>query len=95
MIWSSPTISASEILRDPGDGTFPENADHYIVTALFDDGTPHVQIQTLTRPVPATVPPVVFNAVPLGGQVNVSVAFYQRGLQGARPESCSGRARRD
>jgi hypothetical protein len=27
--------------------------------------------------VPATVPPVVFNSVPLGGQVNVSVAFYQ------------------
>jgi hypothetical protein len=66
-----------EILRDPGDGTFPENADHYIVTALFDDGTPHVQIQTLTGPVPATLPPVVFNSVPLGGQVNVSVAFYQ------------------
>jgi hypothetical protein len=65
------------ILRDPNDGTFPENADHYIVTALFDDGTPHVQVQTLAKPPPATIPPVVFKAVPLGGKVNVSVAFYQ------------------
>jgi len=65
------------ILKDPNDGTFPESADHYIVTALFDDGTPHVQIQPLTKPVPATIPPAVFNSVPLGGKVNVSVAFYQ------------------
>ena len=62
---------------DPGDDTFPKEADHYIVTALFDDGTPHVQVLTLQPPVPATLPPVVFKAVPLGGQVNVSVAFYQ------------------
>jgi len=65
------------LLRDPGSGTFPENADHYVVTALFDDGTPYVQ----TLPVqggPATLPPVVFGSVPLGGKVNVSVAFYQQ-----------------
>ena len=27
---------------------------------------------------PATLSPVVFNSVPLGGQVEVSVAFYQQ-----------------
>jgi hypothetical protein len=62
---------------DPGDDTFPKAADHYKVTALFDDGTPQVQTLALPQPVPATLPPVVFPGVPLGGNVNVSVAFTQ------------------
>ena len=32
----------------------------YTVTAMFDDGTPHVQTFTLPTPVPSTLPPVVF-----------------------------------
>lgn len=63
---------------DPNDQTFPKAADHYKVTALFDDGTPHVQVMPLTSFVPP-LPPVKFSAVPLGGQVNVSVSFYQAG----------------
>jgi hypothetical protein len=62
---------------DPGDDTFPKAADHYKVTALFDDGTPRVQTLALPQPVPATLPAVVFPGVPLGGNVNVSVAFSQ------------------
>jgi hypothetical protein len=62
---------------DPGDDTFPKAADHYTVTALFDDGTPYTQTLQLPTPVPATLPPVVFPGVPLGGNVNISVAFYQ------------------
>jgi hypothetical protein len=64
------------ILKDSGDDTFPKDADHYKVTALFDDGTPQVQTLPLPQPVPATLPPVVFPGVPLGGNVNVSVAFF-------------------
>ena len=63
---------------DPMDSTFPKGADHYKVTALFDDGTPHVQ----TLPLTSVTPPlsaVTFNGVPLGGQVNVSVSFFQAG----------------
>ena len=70
---------AVDILKDPGDGSFPAEADHYVVTALFEDGTPYVQTLSLPQQVPATLPPVVFSSVPLGGQVNVSVAFYQQG----------------
>ena len=62
---------------DPGDDTFPKAADHYKVTALFDDGTPRVQTLALPQPVSATLPAVVFPGVPLGGNVNVSVAFSQ------------------
>jgi hypothetical protein len=65
------------ILKDSGDDTFPKDADHYKVTALFDDGTPQVQTLSLRQPVPATLSPVVFPGVPLGGNVNVSVAFFQ------------------
>jgi hypothetical protein len=67
---------------DPGDDTFPKAADHYKVTALFDDGTPQVQTLALPQPVPATLPPVVFPGVPLGGNVNVLVAFSQAAAGG-------------
>ncbi len=66
------------IKPDPMDSTFPKGADHYRVTALFDDGTPHVQTLPLTSFVPPLAP-VSFNGVPLGGQVNVSVSFFQAG----------------
>ena len=67
-----------ELRPDPGDTTFPAAADHYTVTALFDDGTPRVQTLAMPTPVP-TLPNVVFHDVPLGGQVNVSVAFHRAG----------------
>lgn len=63
---------------DPGDDTFPKAANTYTVTAMFDDGTPYHKTFALTTPVPSTLPPVVFSNVPLGGQVNVSVAFAQK-----------------
>jgi hypothetical protein len=75
---------------DPGNNSFPTDADHYVVTALFDDGTPHMQTLQLPKPAPATLPPVVFKAVPLGGTVNVSVAFYQSGT-GTRQAVLLGR----
>jgi hypothetical protein len=63
--------------RDDNDHTFPKAANSYTVTAMFDDGTPHSQ--TLALPAPTnTLPPVVFTSVPLGGNVNVSVAFNQK-----------------
>ncbi len=66
------------ISRDSNAGTFPQEANQYVVTALFDDGTPYVQTLALPQPAPATLDPVVFQGVPLGGNVNVSVAFYQQ-----------------
>ncbi|MEO7335025.1 MAG: hypothetical protein ABIV63_00460, partial [Caldimonas sp.] len=66
------------VRRDPGDDTFPKAATGYTVTAMFDDGTPHVQTFALPSPVPSTLPPVVFGSVPLGGNVNVAVAFVQK-----------------
>ena len=67
------------LLPDPNDDTFPKAADHYSVTALFDDGTPHVQTLAMPATATKTLPAVVFPGVPLGGQVNVSVAFHQAG----------------
>ena len=63
---------------DLGDDTFPKAANSYTVTAMFDNGTPQVQTLPLSAPVPSTLPPVVFSNVPLGGNVNVSVAFVQK-----------------
>lgn len=63
---------------DPNDDTFPKAATHYSVTALFDHATPVVQDFTLPSPVPATLPDVTFAGVPLGGNVNVTVAFVQK-----------------
>src|SRR5262249_19553289 len=79
------------ILKDAGDNTFPKTADHYKVTVLFDDGTPHVQTLALPQPAPATLPPVVFPGVPLGGNVNVSVAFYQPGTAPSQPDVLLGK----
>lgn len=71
---------------DPGDDTFPKAANAYTVTALFDSGTPHVQTFDLAAPVPSTLPPVVFKDVPLGGWVNVKVAFVQKALDPTKNE---------
>ena len=76
---------------DPGDDTFPKGANSYTVTAMFDDGTPHVQTFALTPPVPSTLPPVVFSKVPLGGYVNVAVAFVQKATVPGQPDILLGK----
>jgi hypothetical protein len=64
---------------DPQNGNFPQQADRYTVTALFDDGTPHVQTLAMPPGTTSSLPVVTFSQVPLGGQVNVSVAFHRAG----------------
>jgi hypothetical protein len=66
----------------PAAETFPEAATHYIPTAIFDDGMPH-QLPPIQMPSPppgqqgvTSLPNLVFKDVPVGGQVNVLVAFY-------------------
>jgi hypothetical protein len=76
---------------DPGDDTFPKAANSYRVTAMFDDGTPYVQTFPLVAPVPSTLPPVVFSKVPLGGNVNVSVAFVQKAIVPGQPDILLGK----
>jgi hypothetical protein len=76
---------------DPGDDTFPKAANSYTVTAMFDDGTPYVQTFALATPVPSTLPPVVFTGVPLGGNVNVSVAFVQKAIVPGQPDILLGK----
>ncbi|MES2787571.1 MAG: hypothetical protein V4684_19050 [Pseudomonadota bacterium] len=77
---------------DPGDDTFPKGANSYTVKAIFDDGTPYTQTMALTAPVPSTLPPVVFKSVPLGGNVNVSVAFVQKSISPDLPDVMLGKA---
>lgn len=76
---------------DPGDDTFPKAANSYSVTAMFDDGTPYVKTFPLAAPVPSTLPPVVFSGVPLGGNVNVSVAFVQKAIVPGQPDILLGK----
>ena len=61
---------------DPDDGAFPAGADHCVVTAMLDNGTPYVQTLPLPTPKPSSLS-VQFTSFPLGGMVNVSVGFYQ------------------
>jgi hypothetical protein len=76
---------------DPGDDTFPKTANSYTVTAMFDDGTPYMKTLPLTAPVPSTLPSVVFSGVPLGGNVNVSVAFVQKAIVPGQPDILLGK----
>ena len=55
---------------------FPTAATHYKVTAQFDRGaTPYTQTRPM-QPGALTLPPVVFQNVPFGGNVTVTVGFY-------------------
>lgn len=76
---------------DPGDDTFPKAANSYTVTAMFDDGTPYVKTFPLAAPVPSTLPPVRFSGVPLGGNVNVTVAFVQKAIVPGQPDILLGK----
>jgi len=65
------------IAPDPKDlGGFPASAATYTVTAIFDGGTPHVQTLRMPGSGVKILPPVVFNDVPLGGMVTITVGFY-------------------
>ena len=66
------------LIKDPNDSTFPKAANSYTVKALFEDGTPYVQTFDIETGGVASLPPVVFTEVPLGGKVNLSVAFVQK-----------------
>jgi hypothetical protein len=55
---------------------FPASAATYSITVIFDGGTPHVQTLQMPSTDRSSLPPVVFNAVPLGGLVTISAAFY-------------------
>ncbi|MEJ7685962.1 MAG: hypothetical protein WKG52_02575 [Variovorax sp.] len=79
------------LLKDVNDATFPSSATRYTVTAMFDNGTPYVQSFKLPPLVPATLPPVGFGAVPLGGLVNVSVAFVQESTSPGTPDIMLGK----
>jgi hypothetical protein len=71
---------------------FPETANYYKVTALFDNGgTPHTQTLSLPNGTVSTLPPVVFKNVPLGGQVNLSTAFYSRSTDPAQNDWLAGK----
>lgn len=78
------------IQHDPHDNTFPKAANSYTVTALFDHGTPHVQTLPLNAPVPSGPLTVTFNNVPLGGNVNISVAFVQKATAPGQPDVLLG-----
>ena len=78
-----------EIKPDPEAPGFPSEADHFIVTALFDDGTPYVQVLALTQGQPTL--DVLFDTVPLGGMVDVSVAFYEAATGALLGKGTTGR----
>ena len=64
------------IKPDINDHTTPKGANHYKITSLFDNGgTPHVIEGDLKQPVDQLS--VMFTDVPLGGNVNISAAFFQ------------------
>jgi hypothetical protein len=82
------------ILRADGDPTFPDGATRYTVTAMFDSGTPYVQsfdLQQHPLNPPGGPLSVVFNNVPLGGNVNVSVAFVRESTLPGMPDILLGK----
>jgi len=81
-----------KLLPDPNNDKFPETANYYKVTALFDSGgTPHVQSLDLPAGPVTSLPPVVFRNVPLGGQVSLSTGFYSRSNDPAKDDWLAGK----
>ena len=78
------------VTLQPAHNDFPAAANRYTVTATFDDGTPHVQSFELDGSVRQTLPPVEFRSVPLGGGVNVLVAFIQEATVPGMPDVLLG-----
>ena len=78
------------IKPDVNHNTTPKSANQYKVTALFDGGgTPRVQVVDLQQPVDEVT--AHFTGVPLGGQVNVSAAFYQKFIDSTRTHILLGK----
>src|SRR5262249_36637002 len=76
---------------------FPAAAATYKVTAIFDNGTPYVQSLDMPGSGVKSLPPVVFQGVPLGGNVVLTVGFYTvdgtqvgHGTTGSIPNSPPG-----
>lgn len=64
------------IYPDTNDDNFPEVADYYEITALFDNATPYTSgIIDMPDPSPQTIQ-YTFPGVPYGGKVTISVGFY-------------------
>jgi hypothetical protein len=64
------------IYPDENDPVFPEVADYYELTALFDNGTPHTSGKiAMPDPSPESLS-YTFSGVPYGGKVNISVGFH-------------------
>ena len=81
----------SVTIKPAGDNTTPKDANHYKVTALFDNGaTPRVLEASLPKPVREVT--VKFTAVPLGGRVNVSAAFTKAPVDPAQEHVLLGKA---
>ena len=79
------------IKPDVNHNTTPTSANQYKVTALFDGGgTPRVQVVDLQQPVDEVT--AHFTGVPLGGQVNVAAAFYQKFIDSTRTHILLGKA---
>jgi hypothetical protein len=68
------TYNLSVGLQANNPNGFPAAAATYKVTAIFDNGTPHVQTLNVTNT--KDLPDVVFPGVPLGGNLVVTVGFY-------------------
>ncbi len=65
------------ISHDPKDPAgFPAVADHFVVTAIFDQGTPYSITQQLPGTTVTAPITVTFTDVPFGGKVTVNVGFY-------------------
>jgi len=63
---------------DPDDHSgFPASAVSYLVTAIFDNGTPHVQQGTIDHSKPTDKINLQFTGVPLGGNVTLTAAVYE------------------
>ena len=65
------------VQHDPNDFEFPAVATYYVLTAIFDQGTP-VDSGPIPMPAGTVSEPIgyTFPAVPFGGRVNVSISFY-------------------
>jgi hypothetical protein len=81
-----------KLLPDPNNDKFPETANYYKVSALFESGgTPYVQTLDLPAGRVTSLPPVVFRNVPFGGQINLSTGFYSRSADASKDDWLAGK----
>ena len=70
------TYDLSVTLNPQDQSGFPATAATYTVSAVFDGGAPHLQTLRMPGTNAKTLPAVVFDGVPLGGMVTITVGFY-------------------